>query len=36
MFTGSDLGGKMSFLGTKNVLFRANGLLTSSVIIERF
>lgn len=36
MFTGSDLGGKMSFLGTKNVPFRANGLLTSSVIIELF
>lgn len=36
MFTGSDLGGKMIFLGTKNVPFRANGLLTSSVVIELF
>lgn len=36
VFTGSDLGGKMSFLGTKNVPFRANGLLTSSVVIELF
>lgn len=31
-FTGSDSGGKMNFLGVKNVPCRADGLLTFSVV----
>lgn len=33
-FTGSDSGGKMNFLGVKNVPCRADGLLTFSVVYQ--
>lgn len=32
MFTGSELEGKRNFLGAKNIPFRANGLLTFSMV----
>lgn len=34
MFTGSYWGGKMNFMGAKNVSFRANGVLTFSMVYE--